>query len=140
MDDPFRRPALMRPVFPRPSAVLDFLKRAFGFERSMVCPGEDGRRWHRGLRFGDGRVCVGSPWRHEIAGPSIGGRNTHSAAHFARAGAAAAVISQQPADQLYGGRRSRARDPDVWTFDRAVRAVSRQDADLASGLKIEGWH
>jgi len=66
MDDPFRRPALTPRVFCRPWAVLDFLERAFGFERRIVSP-------------------------DNIAGPaSIGGRSTQAATHFARAKAAGA--------------------------------------------------
>jgi hypothetical protein len=34
-----------------------------------------------------------------------------------------------------------ARDPEghVWSFGQTVRQVSREAAEKASGLKIEGW-
>jgi uncharacterized glyoxalase superfamily protein PhnB len=61
---------------------------------------------------------------------------------IARAAAAGAEIVQQPTDQFYGDRTYRARDPEghVWTFAQTVRRVSREEAERASGFKIEGWH
>jgi uncharacterized glyoxalase superfamily protein PhnB len=61
--------------------------------------------------------------------------------HCERARAAGAVILQEPTDQFYGARTYRARDPEghVWTFDQFVRTVTREEAEAASGLKIEGW-
>jgi uncharacterized glyoxalase superfamily protein PhnB len=63
-------------------------------------------------------------------------------AHCDRAKAAGASILQEPADQFYGDRSYRARDPEghVWTFGQTVKRVSREEAEQASGLKIEGWH
>jgi len=51
------------------------------------------------------------------------------------------VILQEPTDQLYGDRTYRARDPEghVWTFGQTVRR-SREEAEEASGLTIQGWH
>jgi uncharacterized glyoxalase superfamily protein PhnB len=152
MGDPFRRPSLGSAVFYRdPWAALDWLEKAFGFERSMVISDQDGRLGHAQMRFGDGYIMVGSEWAEFIASPaSIGGKNTQSihvqlqdgiAAHCERARAAGAAILQEPADQFYGDRTYRARDPEghVWTFAQTVRHVSREEAEQASGLKIEGW-
>jgi uncharacterized glyoxalase superfamily protein PhnB len=153
MNDPFRRPALTSGVFYKaPWAALDWLEKAFGFERSMVITGPEGNLGHSEMRFGDGLVYVGSEWADYTASPaSAGGKNTQSIhvqlkdgidAHCARARAAGAVILQEPADQFYGDRTYRARDPEghVWTFGQAVRDVSRDEAEKASGLKIEGWY
>jgi uncharacterized glyoxalase superfamily protein PhnB len=152
MGDPFRHPSLGSAVFYRdPWAALDWLEKAFGFERSMVISDQDGRLGHAQMRFGDGYIMVGSEWAEFIASPaSIGGKNTQSihvqlqdgiAAHCERARAAGAAILQEPADQFYGDRTYRARDPEghVWTFAQTVRHVSREEAEQASGLKIEGW-
>jgi uncharacterized glyoxalase superfamily protein PhnB len=59
----------------------------------------------------------------------------------ARARAAGAVIISEPADQFYGDRAYRARDPEghIWSFAQNVRYVSREEAEKASGLKIQGW-
>lgn len=62
--------------------------------------------------------------------------------HYWRARAAGAGILQASEDQFYRDRTYRARDSGghVWTFSQTVRHVSREDAEQASGLKIEGWH
>jgi uncharacterized glyoxalase superfamily protein PhnB len=62
-------------------------------------------------------------------------------AHCSRARDAGAEILMEPADQFYGDRTYRARDPEghVWTFAQTVRLVSREEAEAASGLTIEGW-
>jgi uncharacterized glyoxalase superfamily protein PhnB len=153
MEAPFRRPSLGSAVFYRgPWAALDWLEKAFGFERSMVISDQDGRLGHAQMRFGDGYIMVGSEWAEFVASPaSVGGKNTQSIhvqlqngieAHCERARAAGAAILQEPADQFYGDRTYRARDPEghVWTFAQTVRHVSREEAEQASGLKIEGWH
>jgi uncharacterized glyoxalase superfamily protein PhnB len=155
MDDPFRRPALTAGVFYKdPWAALDWLEKAFGFERSMVITDKDGKLGHSEMRFGDSLLYVGAEWAEFIASPAaVGGKNTQTIhvhladgidAHCARAKAASAVILQEPTDQFYGDRTYRARDPEghVWTFAQTVRHVSREEAEKTSGLKIEaaGWH
>ena len=153
MDDPFRRPSLIAAVFYKdPWAALDWLENAFGFERSMVITDKDGKLGHSEMRFGDSILGVGSEWADFVASPaSVGGKNTQMIhvhvpddidAHCARAAAAGATIVQEPTDQFYGDRTYRARDPEghVWTFGQTVRRVSREEAERASGLKIEGWH
>ncbi|HEY3777755.1 MAG TPA: VOC family protein [Rhizomicrobium sp.] len=150
MEDPFRRPALIAGVFYRdPWAALEWLEKAFGFERSMVITDKDGKLAHAEMRFGDGILNVGAEWAEFIASPAaVGGKNTQTLhihlaedvePHCARARAAGAVILQEPADQFYGDRTYRARDPEghVWTFGQTVRKVSREEAERITGLKIE---
>jgi len=152
MKDPFRRPSFGSAVFYRnPRAALDWLEKAFGFERSMVITDKDGRLAHSEMKFGDGYLMVGSEWADFVASPaSVGGKNTQSIhvqlqdgidAHCERARAAGAAILMEPADQFYGDRTYRARDLEghVWTFAQTVRSVTREEAERASGLKIEGW-
>jgi uncharacterized glyoxalase superfamily protein PhnB len=152
MDDPFRRPTLTTGVFYKdPWAALDWLEKAFGFERTMVITDKDGKLGHSEMRFGDGLIFVGSEWADFIASPaSIGGKNTQSIhvhlkdgldAHCAQARAAGAVIVREPDEQFYGDRVYSAKDPEghVWNFGQTVRVVSREEAEKASGLKIEGW-
>ena len=46
-------------------AAIDWLCRAFGFERHLVVPGEqDGVIAHAQLRFGNGMVMLGSAGKH----------------------------------------------------------------------------
>jgi uncharacterized glyoxalase superfamily protein PhnB len=155
MDDPFLRPALAAGVYYNdPWAALDWLEKAFGFERSMVISDSDGRLAHSEMKFGNGLLYVGQAWAAFIASPAtLEGRNTQTIhvhlqndidAHCAQARAAGAVIQQEPSDQFYGDRTYRAVDPEghVWTFGQSVRQVSRAEAEQATGLKIEaeGWH
>ncbi|WP_323122834.1 VOC family protein [Burkholderia alba] len=152
MSSSLRHPALASAVFYRdPVAALDWLERAFGFERSMIITDSDGRLAHAEMTFGDSYLMVGAEWADYIASPeAVGGKNTQTVhvqltdgidAHCERARAAGAVILQEPQDEFYGDRTYRARDPErhVWTFGQTVRHVSREEAEAASNLKIEGW-
>ncbi len=152
MEDPFRRPVLGSALFYKDAfAALDWLETAFGFERTMGITDKEGNLGHSEMRFGDGYIMIGTEWIDYVASPaSIGGKNTQSIhvhlgdgidAHCERARAAGAVILQEPADQFYGDRTYRARDPEghVWTFGQTVRRVGREEAEKASGLTIKGW-
>jgi len=152
MEDPFRRPALGSALFYKDAfAALDWLEKAFGFERTMVITDKEGNLGHSEMRFGNGYLMIGTEWIDYVASPaSIGGKNTQSIhvhladgidGHCERARAAGAEILQEPADQFYGDRTYRARDPEghVWTFGQTVRFVGREEAEKASGLTIKGW-
>lgn len=152
MDDPFRRPTFGSAVFYKnPSAALDWLEKAFGFRRSMVITDKDGHLAHAEMAFGDGYVMVGSEWTDYVASPaSVGGKVTQSIhvridegldAHCVRAKAAGAIIVREPTDEFYGDRVYAARDPEghVWSFGQSVKLVSREEAERASGLTIDGW-
>ncbi|MGE0748729.1 MAG: VOC family protein [Rhodospirillales bacterium] len=152
MTDPFRRATLGSAVYYKdPAAALGWLEKAFGFERVMVITDADGNLVHSEMRFDAGYIMVGPEWADHVGSPrTIGGRNTQSIhamlkegldAHCARARAAGAEILRPPEDQFYGDRTYSARDPEghVWTFAQTVRAVSREEAERASGLKIDGW-
>ena len=115
-------------------AAIDWLCRAFGFERHLVVPGEqDGVIAHAQLRFGNGMVMLGSAGKHGGAFDElmttpreIGGRNTQSAyvivedpaAHHARALAAGAEIVLPLEKKDYGGSGYSCRDLEghVWSF------------------------
>jgi uncharacterized glyoxalase superfamily protein PhnB len=152
MDDLFRRPTIVPSLFYRdPWAALDWMEKAFGFVRSMVITDNDGNLAHSEMRVGDGLVYIGSEWAdYTVCPTSVSGKNTQIIhvhlkddldAHCERARAAGAVIVREPADQFYGDRVYSAMDPQghVWTFGRPVRQVSREEAEKASGLKIDGW-
>ena len=152
MDDPFRRTAFGAALFYKnPLAALDWLERAFGFERVMVIRDQQGQLVHSEMRFGDSYLMVGSEWADFTASPaSIGGKNTQTVhvhlpdgldQHCERARAAGAVILREPQDEFYGDRTYTARDAEghVWTFGQTVRKVTKQEAEQASGLKIDGW-
>lgn len=153
MNDPFNHTTLGSGVFYRdPIAALDWLGRAFGFERSMMVTEADGKFVHAEMRFGDGYIVVDGEWAEHVASPaSVGGKNTQSLYvrlpdgiedHFERAKSAGATILQPIIDQFYGERTYRAADPEghVWTFSQTIRHVPRQEAERLSGTTIVGWH
>ena len=153
MDDPWSRPVFTPSASYRdPAAALEWLERVFGFERLMVITNAAGAVEHAELGFkGRGQVMIGGEWSDFVASPaSVGGRNTQRIhvmmtegldAHCERARAAGAEIVRAPQDEFYGDRCYLARDLEghVWTFSQPVRKVGREEAEAATGLKIEGW-
>ncbi|SPA11922.1 putative Glyoxalase/dioxygenase [Cupriavidus taiwanensis] len=152
MDDPFRRTAFGAALFYKdPLAALDWLERAFGFERVMEIRDQQGQLVHSEMRFRDSYLMVGSEWADFTASPaSIGGKNSQTVhvhlpdgldQHCERARAAGAEILREPQDEFYGDRTYTARDAEghVWTFGQTVRKVTKEEAEQASGLKIDGW-
>jgi uncharacterized glyoxalase superfamily protein PhnB len=111
-------------------AAIDFLCRAFGFERKAVYEGEGGTIAHAELTLGNGMVMLGSMKDTEygklLVRPRAAGGVTMGVyvivedpdAHFARAKAAGAEITREPVTQDYGGRDYTCKDSEghVWTF------------------------
>lgn len=110
---------------------MEWLCRAFGFERHLVVPGEDGAIAHAQLRFGNGMIMLGSARDDEygrlIKQPSeVAGAETQAPyvivddvdAHWERAKAEGAVLVMAPEDQPYGGRFYSCRDIEghLWNF------------------------
>ncbi len=138
-----------------PIAALKWLEKAFGFETAMLITPEDGvyraDAFHAEMRFNDALIMIGGEWTAQHKSPkSIGEVGTQSVhvhldedidAHCARARAAGAKILMEPADQFYGDRTYRVTDLEghSWSFAQTKRAVTREEAAKASGLKIEGW-
>lgn len=134
-----------------PKAALAWLEKAFGFEVSLLLEDAEGNLVHSQMAFGNGYVMIGQEWSADHQSPkSVDGKNTQSVsieidtdidAHFERAKAAGAVIYAEPETQFYGDRTYRCRDLEghIWTVSQSVKAVSREDAEAASGLTITGW-
>jgi len=134
-----------------PKAALKFLEAAFGFELVMLIEDDQGKLAHSEMRCGDALIMIGNEWTDDHKSPaSIGGKNTQTVhihihtdcdAHCARARAAGFEILMEPATQFYGDRTYRCRDPEghIWTVGQTVQAVSREEAERVSGLKIDGW-
>jgi uncharacterized glyoxalase superfamily protein PhnB len=137
--------------YQNPNAALDWLENAFGFSRQMVIKDQDGTVVHAELKVGDSHVMVGGEWAEWVKSPkSVGGANTQNVhvqvetdvnAHCEQARAAGATIAQEPEDQFYGDRTYRAMDLEghMWTFSQTIRRITREEAEQASGLMIEGW-
>jgi uncharacterized glyoxalase superfamily protein PhnB len=132
----------------QPQAAIEWLERAFGFERRLVVEGEAGAVHHSELTIGDGYVMVvGPPRDHAVSPMQFGGRATQSVhvqlpdgldAHCERAKAAGARIVREPETQPYGDRVYTCRDIEdhPWSFGQTVTAPSDADVEGATGHKI----
>jgi len=110
---------------------IEWLCRAFGFEKHLVVPGEGGTIAHAQLTLGNGMIMVGSA-RDDAFGKlqkppaEVGGVSTQSSyvivpdadAHHARAVAAGARVVYPLKDEDYGGRGYSCLDPEghLWNF------------------------
>jgi uncharacterized glyoxalase superfamily protein PhnB len=113
-------------------AAIDWLCRAFGFEKQAVYPNADGTIAHAQLVFGNGMVMLGSvnngtPYSELLRQPDdIGKVETQSPclivsdcdSVYATATAAGAEIVIPLADMDYGGRAFTCRDPEghLWSI------------------------
>jgi uncharacterized glyoxalase superfamily protein PhnB len=113
------------------AGAIDWLCRAFGFEKHLVVPGDNGKIAHAQFTFGNGMIMLGSdhggPYDRLIRHPSeIGPAVTQGPyiivanpdGHYRRAKAAGAKMVMDIADQDHGGRAYTCRDPEgrVWNF------------------------
>jgi uncharacterized glyoxalase superfamily protein PhnB len=112
-------------------AAIDWLCRAFGFERRVVYEDDAGGIMHAQLTYGNGMIMLGSVrddgfGRHMLQPDQTGGRETQCAcvivrdcrAHYEQAKAAGAEIVDDYAEQDYGGAGYGCRDPEghLWWF------------------------
>jgi uncharacterized glyoxalase superfamily protein PhnB len=111
-----------------PSAAIDWLCQAFGFEVRLKVEGDGGKIVHSELLFGEGVVMVSGtqgdePWQKLHRSPkNLGGGVTQALAffvddadqHHARAVAAGAKIIREPRTDDYGA--------DYWS-DRTYGAI-----------------
>lgn len=112
-------------------AAIEWLVAAFGFERHLVVPGDDGTVAHAQLVRDGVMIMLGSArdddfGRLQRPPQETGGVCTQSPyivvddpdAHHARAVAAGARVVTEPADQDYGGRMYSCLDPEghLWNF------------------------
>jgi len=112
-------------------AAIEWLCNAFGFEKHLVVPGENGTIAHAQLTFGNGMIMLGSIKDNDFnclmkQPDEIGGAETQSAyvvvpdadEHYVRARAAGAEILIDIKDESYGGRGYACRDLEghIWYF------------------------
>lgn len=123
-------------------AAIEWLCRAFGFEKHLVVPGEGGTITHAELSFGNGMIMLGSIKKSEFdrlmkQPDEIGGAETQTPylivsdadALYARAKAAGAKIILDIKDEDYGGRGFSCRDLEgrLWSPAPTIRG------ELSSG-------
>jgi len=116
-------------------AMLGWLADAFGFEEVLRYTGEEGYVNHAEMKTGEGRIYMGDPgddYRNardvgETFGIYVLVEDVN--AHYARAKAAGAEVTEEPADQDYGHRRYSARDPEGvhWYFAAPVKDVAPEE-------------
>jgi uncharacterized glyoxalase superfamily protein PhnB len=112
-------------------AAIEWLCRAFGFEKHLVVPGEGGTIAHAELSFGNGMIMLGSVKKSEFdrlmkQPDEIGDAETQTPyvivsdadALYARAKAAGAKIVLEIKAEDYGGRGFSCRDLEgrLWNF------------------------
>lgn len=110
---------------------IEWLCKAFGFEKHLVVPGENNTIAHAQLKYGNGMIMLGSMHDNEygvvVRPPHAPDRiNTQAAyiiveaidEHYKRAVEAGAEIVMDIQDADYGGRGYTCRDPEgmVWSF------------------------
>jgi uncharacterized glyoxalase superfamily protein PhnB len=143
-------PRLSLTVFYRdPSAAIDWLCRAFGFELRLKVEGESGAIVHSELTYGESLFMVGGtersepgkePWQQKQKSPlDLEGANTQAPclfvddadAHCATARSCGALILREPTTTDYGAeywadRSYGALDPEghLWWFMQRVRTGS----------------
>ncbi len=112
-------------------AAIEWLCEAFGFEKHLVCPGENGTIAHAELTLGNGMMMLGSVLDNDFAKlikqpDELNGFETQCSyvvvkdadAHYALAVAAGAKIVREIEDASYGGRGYSCRDLEghLWSF------------------------
>lgn len=113
------------------AAAIEWLCQAFGFEKHLVVPGENGAIAHAELVFGNGMIMLGSARDGEfdrlqqppssvdsvvMQSPYIIVEDVDQ--HYARAIAAGAKVVMPIKDEDYGGRDYSCRDLEgfLWNF------------------------
>ena len=101
-------------------AAIDFLERAFGFEKVGGYEDDNGIVQHAELRCGNGFIMMGTD---PEARPPSSGHGVYVVvddvdAHHARAVEAGAEVVWAPEDTPFGTRRWRGKDPEgnEWSF------------------------
>ncbi|HVU48503.1 MAG TPA: VOC family protein [Terracidiphilus sp.] len=110
-------------------AAIDWLCRAFGFEKHVVFDGPDGTIAHAELTLGGGMIMLGSARDDEYGKrfkmpDELGGAETRSAyiwvpdadVAYARAVAAGARVVTELHDTHYGSRDFTVMDPEGYTW------------------------
>jgi uncharacterized glyoxalase superfamily protein PhnB len=113
------------------ATAIEWLCKAFGFEKHLIVPGENGAIDHAELVFGNGMIMLGSARDDEFGQlqqppSSVGSVVSQSPyiivedadKHYAMTISAPAAIVMAIKDQDYGGRNYSCRDPEgfLWEF------------------------
>jgi uncharacterized glyoxalase superfamily protein PhnB len=120
---------------------IQFLQDAFGFQKRVVYPNDDGTIAHAELSLGPSVLMLGTDRDHPLRGSRAGKGWLYVAiddpdAHCARARAAGATIVTELHDTDYGSRDYAARDLEgnLWSFGtyRPAADVAEAAASIVS--------
>ena len=125
-------------------AAIEFLCRAFGFEQTSRLEMPDGSIGHAEIALLGNTVMLASAYPEGGLGGPRALPHLHAFitvyvddvdAHYARAVAEGATITEELADQFYGDRVYRAVDPEGqrWSFHERIREVS--EAEMQAMLR-----
>lgn len=101
------------------NAAIEWLERAFGFQRRLIVPGPNNTVAHSELSFGPGVIFVGSVKSERQCASAKNLPAIHQGlcicvddpdAHYAQAKQAGAIIIQELKDEDYGSRGYMAKD------------------------------
>ncbi|MGD1943871.1 MAG: VOC family protein [Leptolyngbyaceae cyanobacterium] len=113
------------------AAAIEWLCEAFGFEKHLIVPGENGAIAHTELVFGNGMIMLGSVRDDDFGRLQQPPSSVDSVVaqspyiivedvdqHYDRAIAAGAKVVMALKDEDYGGRDYSCRDPEgfLWNF------------------------
>lgn len=128
-DSPIEAPRIFPALRYRDApAMIDWLEKAFGFERHVVHDAPGGMIAHAELALGSAMIMLGSARDDEFTAMigEPGGKSGQTIyvavddidAHYQQARAAGANILSEPADTDYGSRDYICRDPEgfLWCF------------------------
>lgn len=109
-------------------AAMNFLHKAFGFEKVAAYDDDNGSLMHGEMRFGEGFIMFGTGRDEQRGDTTIAPtRGTYCTvddvdAHYETAKAAGARIVYGPENTEFGTRRYRCMDPEgyEWTFGTYV--------------------
>jgi uncharacterized glyoxalase superfamily protein PhnB len=146
----FRRPTFIPSIIYKDNrAALKWLQQVFGFEPSEVLTDSDDNIVHAEMSYDDGVIMVGNEFADWTKSPTaVGGSNTQRVhvrlnagidEHCDHARQSGAKIEMEPADQFYGDRTYMAVDLEGhhWTFAQAVKQVSLEKMEQATGFKFK---
>ena len=120
------------------AAAIDFYKQAFGAEEVMRLSEPNGRIGHAEVRINGARIMLADEFpEYDILSPSSRGGSSVSIALevddvdviVARAAKAGATVLQKVADQFYGDRSGKIRDPfgHTWQVSMRIEQLSAEE-------------
>ena len=127
-------------IVPGAAKLLDFLQQAFEAQELHRMPRPDGTIMHAEVRIGDSRVMMGEPMGD--AQPTFGSLYlyVHDVdAVYKRALQAGATSTSEPADQFYGDRAAKVKDPFGynWHIHTHIRDVPQDEIEREMKKQME---